>query len=196
MLGHDEKPGAKGLSNIPFGMFQVADYEQLDVELDPGDCVINYTDALIESCDADGEMLGEAGLLRVVNLLGDTPADKLIPALLQEIGERFPENLSADDVTLLVVRANGNTVKYSFSEKLGAVGRFFKTLFHSGSSKPNRPHSLTPTWPISAAPLFPRSAAAGAPPANLPNNPEGNFLSSPGAMAQTFLSFTLKFLRL
>jgi phosphoserine phosphatase RsbU/P len=135
LLGHDEKPGAKGLSNIPFGMFQVADYEQLDVELDPDDCVINYTDALIESCDADGEMLGEAGLLRVVNLLGDTPADKLIPALLQEIGERFPENLSADDVTLLVVRANGNTVKYSLSEKLEAVGRFFKTLFHSGSSQ-------------------------------------------------------------
>jgi sigma-B regulation protein RsbU (phosphoserine phosphatase) len=136
LLGHDEQPGTapKGLSNIPFGMFQVADYEQLDVELDRGDCVINYTDALIESCDADGEMLGEAGLLRVVNLLGDVPADKLIPALLKEIGERFPENLSADDVTLLVVRANGNTVKYSFSEKLGAVGRFLKALFHVGSS--------------------------------------------------------------
>ena len=136
LLGHDEQPGAgaKGLSNIPFGMFQVADYEQLDVELQPGDCVINYTDALIESCDADGEMLGEAGLLRLVNLLGDVPGEKLIPALLKEIGERFPENLSADDVTLLVVRANGNTVKYTLGEKLGAFGRFLKTLFRSGSS--------------------------------------------------------------
>ena len=38
------------------------------MELAPGDCLINYTDALIESCDADGRMLGEDGLLRIVNL--------------------------------------------------------------------------------------------------------------------------------
>src|SRR5579862_7273592 len=104
LLGHDEHPEKKGLSNIPLGMFQVADYEQFDVELDPGDCVISYTDALMESCDADGEMLGEKGVLRIANLLGDVPAEKLIPAMLREIGERYPDNLAADDVTLLVVR--------------------------------------------------------------------------------------------
>jgi len=128
---HSEKKGKKGLSNIPLGMFQIADYEQLDVELDPGDCLISYTDALIESCDADGEMLGEEGLLRIVNLLGDVPAEKLIPSLLQEISERFPENLAADDVTLLVVRANGRSLHFSFREKLDAFGRFLKVLFRS-----------------------------------------------------------------
>src|SRR6202795_689525 len=107
LLGHHDHPEKKGLRNIPLGMFQIADYEQLDVELEPGDCLVSYTDALMESCDADGQMLGENGLLHIVNLLGDVPGDKLIPSLLQEIAERFPENLSADDVTVLVVRANG-----------------------------------------------------------------------------------------
>jgi hypothetical protein len=76
-------------------------------------------------------MLGEDGLLRIVNLLGDVPAEKLIPSLLQEIGERFPQNLSADDVTVLVVRANGRALEFTFAEKFAAFGRFVKTFFHS-----------------------------------------------------------------
>ena len=114
-----------------FGIFQVAEYEQLDLELDPGDCLISYTDPLIESRDADGEMLGEEGLLRIVNLLGDVPAEKLIPSLLQEITERFPQNLDDDDVTLLVIRANGGALHFSFREKLNAFGRFLGALFRS-----------------------------------------------------------------
>src|SRR5208282_426691 len=130
-LGHQDTPEKKGPRNIPLGIFQVTDYEQLDVELDLGDCVVCYTDALNESCDADGEMLGEEGLLRIANLIGDVPAEKLIPSLLQEITERFPENLSADDVTLLIVRANGGSLNFSFREKFDALGRFLKALTHS-----------------------------------------------------------------
>jgi hypothetical protein len=138
LLGHHDHPEKKGLSNIPLGMFQIADYEQLDVELAPGDCLINYTDALIESCDADGRMLGEDGLLRIVNLLGDVPSEKLIPSLLQEISERFPENLATDDVTLLVVRANGRALQFSFGEKLYAFGRFVRTFVRSLNPQADR----------------------------------------------------------
>ena len=64
-------------------MMDVSEYEQFDVELEPGDCVVSYTDALIESCDADGEMLGEAGVLRIMRHLGDVEPRRLIEALLQ-----------------------------------------------------------------------------------------------------------------
>jgi phosphoserine phosphatase RsbU/P len=137
-LGHQDSPEKKGPRNIPLGIFQLADYEHLDIELDPGDCLLTYTDALIESCDADGVMLGEEGLLRIVNLLGDIPAGKLIAALLQEIAERFPENLSADDVTLMVVRANGRSLHFSFREKFDAFGRFLKAFFRSLNPRAER----------------------------------------------------------
>lgn len=137
-LSDQEQPESKGLQNVPLGLFEVADYEHLDVELEPGDCVLSYTDALIESFDADGKMLGEEGLLRIVNLLGDVPAEKLIPSLLQEIGERFPENLAADDVTLLAVRANGGSLDFSPREKVDAFGRFLKTFFRSLNPRADR----------------------------------------------------------
>jgi len=135
-LGHHDGRDKKEPQNIPLGIFQIANYEQFDVELAPGDCLIAYTDPLIESCDADGKMLGEEGLLRIVNLLGDVPAEKMIPSLLQEITERFPKNLDDDDVTLLVVRANGGSLHFSLREKLNAFGRFLGALFrsvHSGA---------------------------------------------------------------
>jgi serine phosphatase RsbU (regulator of sigma subunit) len=137
-LGHQDNPEKKGPRNIPFGIFQLADYEQLDIELDPGDCLVSYTDALIESCDADGEMLGEEGLLRIVNLLGGIPAEKFISSLLQEIAERFPKNLSADDVTLMVVRANSRSLKFSLREKVHALGRFLKTFLRSLNPRAER----------------------------------------------------------
>jgi sigma-B regulation protein RsbU (phosphoserine phosphatase) len=138
LLGQHDHPEKKGLANIPLGMFQIAHYEQLDEELGLGDCLISYTDALIESRDADGQMLGEEGLLRIANLLGDVPAEKLIPSLLQEIGERYPENLAADDVTVLVVRANGRALHFSLGEKLEAFGRFLRALFRSIDPRADR----------------------------------------------------------
>src|SRR5450755_8030 len=63
--------------NIPLGLLALAEYEHVDVDLDPGDCLLSYTDALVESSDADGEMLGESGLLRIMQLLGNAVPETL-----------------------------------------------------------------------------------------------------------------------
>ena len=117
--------------------------------------MINYTDAFIESCDANGEMLGEEGLLRIVKLLGDVSAEKLIPTLIKEITERFPDNLSADDVTLLVVRANGGSLDFSLQEKVQAFGRFLKTLLGSLKSGADRAPFPDASVPNLAGAIFP-----------------------------------------
>jgi sigma-B regulation protein RsbU (phosphoserine phosphatase) len=125
-------------SNIPIGLFDAAVYEQFDVELEPGDCLLSYTDALIESRDSDGEMLGEDGLLRITRLLGEVPPEKMIETLLAEIEARYPENLSEDDVTVLVVRANGRQLRFSLREKLRAFGRFAGALIRSTNPRRER----------------------------------------------------------
>ena len=117
----------------------MADYEQFDVELVPGDCLLCYTDALIESRDADGEMLGEAGLLRIVRLLGDVESQELTKTLLREISERYPDNLSEDDVTVLVVRANGHKPQYSLGEKFRAQIRLVAALIRAINPWAERP---------------------------------------------------------
>ena len=101
------------LANTPLGMMALAEYEQFDVELELGDCLLCYTDALIESNDATGEMLGEDGLLKILRTLFETERinvsetggpQRLADQLLKTIGALHPENLMDDDVTVLVAR--------------------------------------------------------------------------------------------
>jgi sigma-B regulation protein RsbU (phosphoserine phosphatase) len=134
-LGTQDVAKRAAPSNIPLGLYDAAEYEQFDIEIEPGDCLLSYTDALIESRDADGEMLGEDGLLKITRLVGDVEPEKLIETLLAEIERRYPENLSEDDVTVLVVRANGRQLRHPFIEKLRAFRRFTKALV-SGDHAP------------------------------------------------------------
>lgn len=123
LLTHKKTAIAAAPQNLPLGMIDITEYEHFDVELELGDWLVTYTDALIESNDTDGEMLGEAGVLRIAQALGELDAEKLIPALLGEIARRHPDNLTDDDVTVLAMRANGREPHYSMAEKLRAAGR-------------------------------------------------------------------------
>jgi len=138
-LGHHGTTGKSTPGNIPLGLMDVSEYEQFDVELEPGDCVVSYTDALIESCDADGKDLGEKGVLRILKHLGDVEPHRLIDTLLKEIADRYPENLSDDDVTVLVVRANGRPLRHPFGEKLKALIRFSRSLIGAINPLAERP---------------------------------------------------------
>jgi phosphoserine phosphatase RsbU/P len=138
-LGENTSLQRTAPSNIPLGLFEGAEYEQFDVELGPGDCLVTYTDALIEARVADGEMLGEDGVLKIVRALGDVPPDQLTEKLLAEIEARYPEGLAEDDVTVLVVRANGRKLRYSIGEKLNAFARFMGALIGSVQPGAERP---------------------------------------------------------
>jgi len=131
LLGHEEPAQPPGPLNLPLGILSITEYEHFEVELEPGDCLVTYTDALVESTDADGEKLGEDGVLRLLKLLGDVKPEKLIDALLGEIAERYPENLSDDDVTVLVVRANGGAQSMTLGVKMRAAGRMLGAALRS-----------------------------------------------------------------
>lgn len=138
LLGEEHSKREASSSNLPLGILSMAEYEHFDLELEPGDCVVTYTDALIESSDADGEQLGEDGVLRLLKLLGNAQPEKLIAELLGEIAERYPENLSTDDVTVLLLRANGGAQSLTLMDKMRAMGRIAGAALRSlvpGSSE-------------------------------------------------------------
>ena len=139
LLGDHGDAGDSRLRNLPLGIIPMTEYEQFDVELQPGDCVVSYTDALIESLDHEGQELGETGLLKIVLSLGDVEPNRLIETVLKEIGERYPTNLSEDDVTMLVVQANGRELQVPFQDKLRAAGRFAGSLARAISPGAERP---------------------------------------------------------
>ena len=107
ILDIQEDKNATGLSDFPLGMLEEMEYGEIGIDASLGDLLIFYTDSLIESRNAEGEMLGPKGLLSIVTSLDVTQPSELIPTLLGQIAKLYPENLTDDDVTVLVVSPTG-----------------------------------------------------------------------------------------
>lgn len=112
--------------NIPLGLLDISEYEQFDITLQPGDLVVTYTDALLEAAGPDGEILGEEGVLRIIERLEHADAPALIAGLTSAIPA---EGLAADDVTVMVMTATGREPRVPLAAKAEAFVRLAKSIF-------------------------------------------------------------------
>ncbi len=107
--------------NTPLGIADAATYDQASLELDEGDVVFVYTDALLEAelvGGADGTaetrgsgQLGERGVRDLVAKAWDEGVTEPM-ALVRSIVERVPGlgEATRDDVTLVALRRNGRAM--------------------------------------------------------------------------------------
>jgi phosphoserine phosphatase RsbU/P len=99
-------PLAHNIEGLPLGLIKGTDYVQVAVRLEPDDLLILYTDGITEACNPEGKMLGQDGLLTIVQGSADEPrrmAERLI-ARLQEFRGSVPPN---DDYTFCILRQTG-----------------------------------------------------------------------------------------
>ena len=80
------------------------DYEQFAVDFVAGDIVLLYTDAITESTDTAGNLLGEAGLLSLVERINGDGKEGVGEQLLRALDQRQGNGSAKDDRTLIVVR--------------------------------------------------------------------------------------------
>jgi len=106
---------------LPLGIISKTQYRQFAITLGQGDLIVAYTDALIEARGEDDEMLGEKGLLALVESMRvGVPAHfglNLIEAVDRASGAS-PESRD-DDLTVLVLHHNArNPAPISLSHRL------------------------------------------------------------------------------
>jgi hypothetical protein len=119
-------------SNLPLGILDLSEYDQFDVTLALGDLVLCYTDSLIESCGPDAcTMLGQRGLLDVVNALDLGEPATFIARLQKRLAELCPANLTNDDVTVLLFRANGGAPNTPIKQRVLAPFRVAREVLRS-----------------------------------------------------------------
>jgi len=112
--------------NIPIGVLGGQEFSATKWKLQTGDIVMAYSDALYESCAADGTMLSLAGLLQVANSLKTSDPGEFVQGLLESIRKLNPANLASDDTTIVVARVNQHGVP--LKDNLLAPFRFLKGL--------------------------------------------------------------------
>jgi serine phosphatase RsbU (regulator of sigma subunit) len=138
---NEEDDKEETATNIPLGIDDSTDWTQFSVELELGDFVLCYTDSLMESNGRNGEMLGLAGLLRIANesaIAVDDP-NRLTAKLLAAIEAEAAENLSKDDVTVLLFRPN-SAKSASFVQRalapIRVLGAVIGSVFPGGNPAP------------------------------------------------------------
>ena len=112
-----------GSANFPWGIEDAVDYEQFAVHLHVDDLVLCYTDSLIEAPDSAGELIGQQGLLDLIQTLENPDPAGLVPRIIKAIDDRSKGGLDRDDVTCLLFRPNGLRPKVPYLDKLFAVPR-------------------------------------------------------------------------
>jgi serine phosphatase RsbU (regulator of sigma subunit) len=123
--GSEAVVATASVTNLPLGIENVVDYEQFHVELETGDLILCYTDALAEA-RKDGRMLGNDGLLRAVGETSPDPPPQFIPRLVEWIATRGWD--IQDDLTLLLFRPNGTRPYVPLHDRLLAPFRAVRAI--------------------------------------------------------------------
>ena len=118
--------GDDDLCNIPIGVLGGQEFSATKLKLATGDLFLGYSDALFESRDSDGSMLSARGLTGIANSLDVEDPAGFVKQLLQRIRDLNSENLISDDATVILARANEQSV--ALKDNLLAPFRFLGGL--------------------------------------------------------------------
>jgi serine phosphatase RsbU (regulator of sigma subunit) len=103
-LVHEGELSELWSTGMPLGLMPGQDYTEHELTLSQEDCILFYSDGLVEAHGAEREMFGSPRLMRLMQAYSKDA--KLIEILLQEL-ENFtgPEWEQEDDITLLLLRS-------------------------------------------------------------------------------------------
>lgn len=92
-------------AGYPLGIVEDFEYTEFEIQLDPGDTIVGYSDGLTDAQNFQRELYGEDRILELLKRLHRDPID-LILAELQRDAERHMNGKDAfDDMTIVAVRA-------------------------------------------------------------------------------------------
>ncbi len=100
--------GADGMTldvgGPPVGLFRDTAYEQAEMQLQPGDLLIFFTDGISEAENADNGEWGEAAMIATVRACDAAPPAEIIARIMQGADDFAAGAPQHDDMTLVVAR--------------------------------------------------------------------------------------------
>jgi serine phosphatase RsbU (regulator of sigma subunit) len=88
---------------VPLGALRSDGYTMLEVDLQPGEFVLAYSDGVVEAISPEGEFFGEERLMQVLEAAPSEPRD-VVNFILEEIEAFTCGHTSYDDLTLVAAR--------------------------------------------------------------------------------------------
>jgi len=106
-------------TGMPLGMLPMAEYLAQEIQLEPGDKVVMYSDGFSEAENEEGRFFDKNGMLDAVRATAHQGGTEMHAALLKRFENYTEGTVLADDVTLVVI-------EYAGSAASSATGHDFK----------------------------------------------------------------------
>jgi sigma-B regulation protein RsbU (phosphoserine phosphatase) len=90
--------------NRALGLFPGAAYKEQQVELEPGEALLLYSDGITEARNGEGDFFGEDRLLTLLSRMGDRSADDTAAYVRSEVDRFVGEEPYSDDLSLILLR--------------------------------------------------------------------------------------------
>jgi len=95
-------------SNIVLGIFENAQFNISEIQLEAGDKIFTYTDGITEAINDENQMYGEKQLQKVLNNNKNSEIKQLAGTLRQNLHDFTNNTPQSDDITMLIFKYNGN----------------------------------------------------------------------------------------
>jgi serine phosphatase RsbU (regulator of sigma subunit) len=91
-------------TGMALGVESQVKYSQSIQNVSPGDFIVFYTDGVIDATTRENEEFGQERFLRVLYDHSSDPAEKIILAIKESIGDFTGSNTPYDDITIVIAR--------------------------------------------------------------------------------------------
>src|SRR5260370_5571528 len=92
-----------GTTGMPLGMLPIAEYTAQEIQLEPGDKVVIYSDGFSEAENDEGQFFDKNGMQDVIRDSAPLDCAGMHAALLKRFERYTAGTVLADDVTLVVL---------------------------------------------------------------------------------------------
>ncbi len=91
---------------FPLGILDEANYEETQLQMEPGDKVVYYTDGIVEAMNKHKDMYGFERLHEVVKSSPAENAEALMNDIIKDVSDFTGAAPQHDDLTIIVVSAD------------------------------------------------------------------------------------------
>ena len=94
-------------SGPAIGLVEGIEFHLFEIALEPGDCLLLYTDGVTEAMDPSGNLYGDARLRQLMTGCAKLAAEQVVDRIMRDVRRHAGEAEQSDDIAVLAIRYRG-----------------------------------------------------------------------------------------
>jgi len=106
---HAGKPEVIEATGLPLGLFDEAEYDELEFRMKAGDMFVLFSDGILDARNRKGELFGRGRVEKIVSESAGKSAAQVVDAIFKAVAEHSAGVETFDDQTVVAIRVHGTS---------------------------------------------------------------------------------------